>query len=310
MENSQKNYIDIGDLSDLLANKRWHFDKHQMQIFEEIVYLCINDSFIKDVQKIRSYFIKKYSNIAIPTNNTYKAEAVVRFLYIKHHKKYKKLVEELIKKYKLIPWLYWEDKLRFINMYIEDELKERDHFDRKISKSEARFNAIEEKLEDYPLNLMDNIILRNSPFQRDDAFPFWNNPYFTRKPMAGLSMPMSIVRKHQAIINIGFPAYSSLSEMIELLKKNFKKIQEYRATELPVPAKKDYRKSELKKSIYAYMMYIKGEKIERIAIELDKKYGGEHTFESIIKIVERMKKDSERFDKYEKQAKIQETTPY
>lgn len=309
-EKNSLTYIDLTDLVSLLGNKKWKFDNNQMQIFEEIVFLCINDNFIKDVQKIRAYFIKKHPNIAIPARDTFQAEAVVRYLYMKHHKKYRQFIDELIKKYKLIAPLYWQDKLQFIESAIEDEIRDNSYHFTKMSKGEARFNVIEEKLEDYPLNLMDNIILRNSPFQLDDAYPFWNNPYFTRKLSEGIGLSVSIEDKYGTKLNIGFPPYASLSEMINLLKKNYKKIQEERAEFLAVPAKKDYRKSELKKSIDAYMMYVKGEKIERIAVELDRLYGGEHTFESINKMVERMKKEAERFDKSLNKAKIQETIPF
>jgi len=166
--------------------------------------------------------------------------------------------------------------------------------------------AIERSLQFCPLNLMDNIVLRNTPFLAgDDSYPLWNNPRFTRKPNENILV--SLESKYGVRINIGFPAYSSLSEMVNLLKNNYKKIQEFRAEVLPIPAKKDYRKSELKKSIDTYMMYVREWKIEKIAIELDKKYGGEHTYESINKIVERMKKDSERFNKSEKKQERQDT---
>lgn len=201
----------------------------------------------------------------------------------------------------------------FLESDIRDEIEDsRDFWGSKpISKSEARFNVVEEKLEDYPLNLMDNIVLRNSPFRLDDVYPFWANPYFTRKVSEGFPIPVKVERKsHRALIHIGFPAYASLSEMIDLLKQNFSEIQKERAKSLPVPPKKDYRKVGLEKSIDAYTMFVNGQRPERIAIELDKKYGGEHTFESIQILINRMKEEAKRFDKSLEIEKKQETLPF
>lgn len=86
-QKTETHNIDLQDIATFLNRKKWPLDNNQRQILEEVVFLCVNESFIKDVQRIRKYFIKKHPRIAIPTTSTRQAEAVVRFLYLRHHKK-------------------------------------------------------------------------------------------------------------------------------------------------------------------------------------------------------------------------------
>lgn len=107
---SNKNYIDLSDLSEFLINKDkalLTIGNYEMQIIEEVAFLCINKDFIKDVLKIRNSLFKKIPNIEIPSRNLYSAESLLKKVYYNNYSNYKKSILELIDKYKLLQNLYW-----------------------------------------------------------------------------------------------------------------------------------------------------------------------------------------------------------
>lgn len=290
-EKADLGYIDLTDVVALL--NRQTFDKYQLQIIEEVVFLCVNESFIQDIENIRKWMLGKYPKMPIPTKNLWRAEGILGFIYRKHYKKYKNLIAELIEKYKLISNLYWQDKFAHLDMKIKDEME-----DEKISQKEARSRAIEEISDNIDLELLDSIIIRNKPFDTSDGFPFWCNPYFTRKLLNGIKpITMNIKKDWITQMEIGFPAYATLPEMQKLLKDNYKEIQIYRQKHLPLKAIKDSRKSSLAKMIDAYLFYLEGKNNARIAVELDKKYGGDLTLDAVNVLIKRLKQESFRFNK-------------
>jgi hypothetical protein len=294
--NPENYHISISPLADIIRNEKIKFDDFQMQIFEEVFYLCVNDNFIKDVWNIRKEITKKHPNKKIPTTDTEEAEEIVRLLYLKNYRFYKEKMESLLKKYKLIHPLYWDNKLKWIEV---EEIELAIIFKKKPRINLSNNKEAQKKLECYPSNLLDNIVFRNSPFQKDDGLPFWNNSYFTRKTMPTVGNSYHINYDGYAPkLTVSFPVYASLTEMKKILADNYGEIKKYRAEKLPLSDKKDYRKNELSKSIDAYSMSVLGKNFSQIAYELDKKYAGmEHNIDSVRKLIKRLKKESERFNK-------------
>lgn len=298
---STKAYIDLSGVSDFLKDNTSPSENAVRQILEEVVFLCINENFLKDVQSIRKIISIAYPNITLPISSAPIVEDFVRLLYTKFYVIYTSLMEDLIKKYKLIPSIYWRNKLELIDSCIWCRIyKSKDGHETHppMKYMEDRAIRINRALKNLPLGLMDNIILRNSPIPKDDNFPLWANPYFTRSRYEGFPLSMRIDENpHQTMLNIGFPAYASLSEMITILRDNFNEIQKFRSEQLPIPNRKDARKNEIGKSIDAYTMSMDGLGLTKIANKLDIKYGGDYTFEGVQKLIKRMKDESKRFDK-------------
>jgi hypothetical protein len=294
-----KNYIDLSDLANFLRSdwrKQFNLDGHHMQLVEEVVFLCANDDFIRDVENIRKQILKKYPKLNIPTSNHRQAERILGFIYEHLYKPYKKSIEKLIEKYKLLPHLYWRDKFFMLDSKIEDEITDaKDYYDEKITKKEARFRAIKKITDDIDLELLDSIIIRNKPFDRYDGYPFWINPYLTRKTNELTGITINLEKEGIPYLEIGFPPYATLPEMQKLLKNNYNKIQEYRERYLSVPAKRDHRKDNLPKMIDAYLLDTQGKKKATIANILDEKYGSSITFEGVTQLVKRMKTEANRF---------------
>jgi hypothetical protein len=292
-----QNYIDISDLSKFLVNdwsKQFNLDSHKMQIIEEVVFLCANDEFIKDIQKIRAKLRKRHPKLDLPTSEYRKVENILGFLYEYSYKEYKNSIEGLIKKYKLIPTIYWRDKLFMLDSIINDEIKDARDDKEKITKKEA-FSRVLERLSDHlDPELLDYIIILNKPFDIHEGFPFWVNPYITREQLTDITI--NLKRQGLPYLEIGFPPYANLKEMQTILKANYKKIQEYREANLPLPVKRDHRKDNLPKMIDAYMRTVLGDKETTVAIFLDKRYGGSISFEGVKQLVSRMKKEADRFN--------------
>lgn len=291
--------IDLTDLSYFLRNdvsKDFNITNHYMQMIEEVVFLCTNRDFISDIIDVRKKILKKYPRMEIPTLNTRKAEVFLGHIYEFWYEPYKKLIQILLDKYKLLPNVYWQDKLLFLDSKIDDELDDARENDEKISKKEARLLALEDALENTELYLLDSIILRNKPFDKRDIFPFWANPYFTRKTNELGGIKINIKKDLFSHLEISFPPYTTLQEMQQLLKDNYKKIQEYREKQLPLPSKRDHRKDNLPKMIDAYMLYINGEDKSIIANFLDARYGGSITFEGVTQLITRIQLEGERFN--------------
>jgi hypothetical protein len=280
----QKEYIDITDLSNFLRSdwmKRFNLDGDYMQLIEEVVFLCVNESFINDIQSIRQMILKKYPKLNIPASNQYQAEAIVDFIYKNLHEDYKKSAKKIVEKYKLLPELYWEDMFFVFDGKIKEEIRK-----------ENAFNATN----NMNLKLLDSIVVRNKPFDENDAFPFWANPYFTRKTDELGGITINLKNNGLPFLQIGFPPYATIQEMQKLIKENYQQIQEYREKHLPLPIQRDHRKDNLPKMIDAYMLNVKGERKAVIANFLDKRYGGNISFEAINQLVNRIKTESNRFN--------------
>lgn len=292
--------IDITDLSDFLRSdwcKQFNFDGHRMQLVEEVTFLCASQDFIKDIEAIRKRLLKKYPKLNLPVSNRREAERILRAIYFGFYEPYKKSIKALIQKYKLLSHIYWQDKFFLLDDRTEDEIEDAKDNDEEITKGEARFRAMEELLEDFDLVLLDNIIIRNKPFSKDNVFLSWANPYFTRKISELSSITININKEGMNELEISFPPYATLPEMQALLKKNYKKIQEYREAHLPLTSKRDHRKDNLPKMIDAYMLDIQGKSKAEIANVLDERYGGNTSFEAISQLVSRMKTEASRFSK-------------
>jgi hypothetical protein len=260
------NYIDIADLSDFLRSdwaENLNLDGNYMQIIEEVVFLCINDDFIKDIGIIRKKILKKYPKFNIPTSIPHQASEIVCFVYENFYKDYKDSIKGIIEKYKLLSPMYHQ----------------------------------EEFMEDTSLQILDSIIFLNKPFDNSDAFPFWANPYFTKKTDELGGITIKITKDPIPYLEIGFPPYANIQEMQKIIKKNYDKIQEYRNKNLPLLKQRDHRKDNLPKMIDAYMLSIQGKSKEKIAIELDKKYENEISFEGVNQLIKRIKSEAKRFNK-------------
>jgi len=294
-----KNYIDLSDLSEFLrsdCNKSLKLDNIHCQVIEEITFLCANDDFIKNVISIRKQILKKYPKLDIPTSNLYRAKRILGFIYKHFYKSYKKSITILIKKYKLLPHLYWSDKFFMLDSEIENQLEHaRDYYD-KITKKEARMLAIEEITDDIELELLDSIIIQNKPHNKLSGFPFWANPYFTRKTSELGGLTMKVNKDAISYLEIGFPPYATLPEMQKLLKKHYKEIQIYREAHLPVSVRRDHRKDNLPKMIDAYLLDAQGNGKVTIANILDEKYGGNITLEGVTQLIKRIKAETNRFN--------------
>lgn len=292
-------YIDITDLSDFLRNngRRWvNLDGHYMQVIEEVSFLCVNDNFIRDIIDTRKRLLKSHPGLNIPTDNTRQAESILGYVYEHSYKLYKNLIAKLIDKYKLLPSLYWKDKFYFLASEIETRLGSTIFPGEKLSKSEARNEAIESIIEDMDLELLDSLILRNKPFDMHDGLPFWANPGLTRKTIGRGDISMNLKKTGRPRLEIGFPPYATLPDMQAILKDNYKMIQEYREANLPVLSKRDHRKDNLPKMIDAYMLHTQGKSLKSIANILDKRYGDYNLYEGVSQMISRIKSESKRFN--------------
>lgn len=303
------NYIDISDLSAFLVSnwsKQFNLDSHKMQIIEEVAFLCANDKFIEDIKKIRTKLLKKHPKLDLPTLSYHKAERILGFLYEHSYKTYRGLVEDLIEKYKLIPTIYWRDKLFLLDSKIDEEIRDARDDNEKITKKEA-FSRVIKRLSDHlDPELLDYIIILNKPFDTHEGYPFWVNPYITREQLTDITI--NLKRHGLPYLEIGFPPYANLKEMQTILKTNYQRIQEYRQSNLPLPAKRDHRKDNLPKMIDAYMLTVKGNTQTTIANHLDKQFGGEISFEGVKQLVSRIKTEANRFN-YQQATKIPTKNP-
>jgi hypothetical protein len=293
-----RKHIDLTGLSGFLRSEwrdQFHLDGHHMQIIEEVVFLCANVEFIRDIENIRRLILKKCPEVVIPTTNYYMAKGLLVTICRQLYGPYRKSIQSIIEKYKLLPPLYWQDQFRQLDSNIKDEMRGSNFYGKQISKKEARLLAIEEIAEDIELTLLDSIVLRNEPFDTKESYPFWVNPLFTRKTdhLGGITIKLNKVGIPH--LEIGFPPYATLSDMQAILKQNYKKIQEHREAHLPVSKKRDHRKDNLPKMIDAYLMHISGEGKPTIANFLDKRYGGSISYEGVMQLLNRMNAEASRF---------------
>ncbi len=271
------------------------YDDHDMQIIEELVYLCINEDFVFDVNLIRSTIQRWYPKFLIPTDSMDSTKIVRNFIAQNHSDAYRKRIEKLIKKYKLIPSLYWHDHFRFTPFKVKEYISERG-----MSKERAQFMAYEDAEFTFLPPILDNIIIQNTVYDEREGPPYWLNSNFTRKQHSG-KLSIEIEKDSaETVLKVSFPPYCNLKEMQRLLQTNYKEIQKEREKELPVPARKDSRKQALPKALDAYIMQRKGMKLSEIAVRLDEKYSDDLTFEAINKLIKRLVQESSRFDQTRK----------
>jgi hypothetical protein len=293
--NKQKNENRI-DLSGLIwLSGHGSFNNHQMQILEEVAFLCINRNFVERVNKARVALKNKFVKVEFPIENTWRAERFLEVIYRYYYKQYKSFIEGMLKDFKLLPSLYWRDKLEFLEMDIEDYLREERWFggrDMKISKREAREEMLDKALEDSFLELLDSIIIRNAPLKKGEL-PLWCNQHLTRG-MKGI-FPVELKKDGVPGVQITFPIYATLSEMQKLLKENYNKIQKIRSAATPLLAKRDHRKDNLAKMLLAHELFQQGKSLAKISVELDKIFGGYISFEGVRVLVQRAEKEASRF---------------
>jgi len=296
-------HINLVDLSVFLRSNRikeFKLDTHHFEIIEEVVFLCANTNFVNDINKIRKKILKKYPRLPLPVSNYIEAEYVLKFIYTHFYSQYKNLVEEILKKYKRLPNMYWQDKFLFLESKVDDIIKKGKFCGNKVGKKEALFLAMEEMTDNINLELIDSLIIRNAPFQAGDGFPFWVNPFLTRKTAELGGITVNLRKGPINLIEIGFPPYATLTEMKELLTDQYEKIQEYRNKTLFLPIKRDHRKDNLPKMIDAHTLNLQGKSDEEIAIILDAKYGGDITFEAVRQLIKRMGLEADKFSHKQK----------
>lgn len=287
-------YIDVGDLADYIRKEK--SDNDQLQIFEEVFFLCCNSQFVEDINKIRTMIESEIPDIKLPTYTEYNNSSILNLIYKKIYPTYKEAIRILIKKYKLISSIYWLDYYEWIENRIKMEMSIE-----KISRVEAIKKIIEEKLNLKKLNLLDSIIIRNKLFDSRDEDLSWCNTYITRKSLKNIMYINIKSNSFETNIWIGFPPYATLSEMQKLLKDNYEFIQEYRESKLPILKKRDHRKDNLAKIMDIYYLNSIGLNKTKLAVKLDEKYNQDTTLESINIMLKRIKKESERFLNKDKQ---------
>jgi hypothetical protein len=286
--------IDLSDLVDFLNSDLdlFELDSHHMQIIEEVVYLCINPDFLFDVHVARSEILRRFPKMNIPSTNTDQTKNILNLLAQKFNEEYKKKIRAIVKKYKLLPSLYWKDHFGFTPLRVKELMS------RGKDKKTAQFYAYEESENTLLPSILDSVIIQNTVFDKREVWPHWLNPYFTRKLIDKNYLNIEIEKDNpETVLKILFPPYSTLSEMKQMLSDNYKKIQKMREKELPVLAKRDHRKDALPKMIDAYTMERQGLDIAKISYAIDKKYGGDSTFEGIDKLITRLKEESSRFNR-------------
>lgn len=293
-------YIDLFDLSSFLKSKSvedYKFDGHHYQIIEEVVFLSANKNFISDILSARLKIQKRFPDLILPTDNIYKAKQILRLLYISFYEEYKTIISDLISEYKLLPDLYWRDKIFSLNRETEKLLDDHEFSGDKITKDEANSIALDSLLEDVDLDLLDNIIICNKPFNKADGFPFWINPFLTRKTNELMGLRMEVLQNPIPYLNIGFPIYASLIEMQKMLKENYQAIQDFRVNNIQWKDKRDHRKDNLPKMIDAYLLDKVGKDKLQISIELEKEYGTEISFEAVGQLIKRFQDEANKMGK-------------
>jgi hypothetical protein len=113
-DKNNSKYIEIQYLSDYLQSdfvKESIIDIRQMQITEEIIFLCTNNKFISDILKLRDKLMRKFPDLNLPIDikDTDKGSEILKFIYLNFYKEYQKSMSNILIKYKLIPELYWYD---------------------------------------------------------------------------------------------------------------------------------------------------------------------------------------------------------
>lgn len=288
--------INLNGLVAFLNSKcveRFKLDSHHMQIIEEVVFLCLNESFIRDIQMMRSKIQTYFPDTFLPTQNTRQTRDLALLLGLKWHEKYKENINQIVRKYNLIPSLYWRDQFSLAHGRVLDKIQ-----DKGVSKLEAENEIWNDRHNFYLPSLLDWIILQNTVFDPEEAWPSWINPHITKKSDSPLMFNMNIEEQFGITnLKISFPPYASLTEMKKILTDNYAKIQNFREERLPMPAKKDRRKTALPKMIDAYLMTKDGFNTAKITLALEEKYQSEMTFENVSKLIQRLEIGISRFNR-------------
>jgi hypothetical protein len=287
--------IDLRSLLDFLNSgftELLGLDSHDMQIIEEVVFLCLNPDFILDVNILRGEIIKKFPNLNIPASNYDQARSIVVSLGFNHYEFYRSKIYEIISRYNLIPALYWNDRFKFYRFDVPDFMSEDG-----MTREQAELEAQRKLDHTYQMQILDFIFILNTVFDESEGTPSWINSNYTRKAILDNQLSLDVEHSyHETTLNVSFPPYANLTEMQQLLAKNYKRIQEYRSKHLPLSPKKDRRKTALPKMLDAYLMNRAGYGVMGISLALDSKYGTESTFEGVTKLIERMHQEVTRFD--------------
>ena len=91
--------IELSDFADFLNCdlESIGIDEHYMQLAEEVVYLCINQDFIFDVNVIRNEIIRRFPRLQIPSLYPEQTKSILNVLAQKYHQEYKKNINKGLK---------------------------------------------------------------------------------------------------------------------------------------------------------------------------------------------------------------------
>lgn len=303
----------------------------KLQIIEEVFFLCTRKDFNKDIDTIREFIGKtdvEYLSKSIDIlgekvflhfdNNLVKTYLPIKIDLVDHDfdesldhyrklgedffNKYIKKVDKLLKKYKLLKSIYYPKNHLVTVLENKGVIIEEDELvDNTILWDAAIERLEEEEFFSYKeLNLIDLLIFFNDPCP-SGLHEDWANDLSTKKNEIVFSISEnSIWALRDASLDISFPAYFTVNEMCQALKKDSEKISEHISNKLPLQNKKYTNKSNISKWIDVYTMHKDGLKKEKIAYKLDKKYGGDHSIDQVSKLIQRTKNESDRFtDKQE-----------
>jgi hypothetical protein len=300
-KSASKDFIDLTDLSDYLNDgilgKKDKLDKKYNQIIEEVVFLCGNRNFIRDIVNLRQMIMNEMPGITLPVEDHLYASHIRQAVYCGFFKVYKKAVKQIIKRYKILPQIYWKNVLKNLKSDVQIELIKDGGIPSDGSKAYFNTKVVTKTLLHCPLELLDLIIFTNKPFCSKNMFsPYWADPKITRgEPI----LPMFInpdVNDDDSYLYIGFPPYATSEEMQGLIKKQYDIIQKYREKHLPLLPKRDHRKDNLPKMIDAYMLSMAGKSRVQICRALEEKYGPDLTFEAVDLLIRRFKDETKRFE--------------
>ena len=279
------------------------FDAFDRQFIEEICYLCVHPNFLNDIHNLREK-IFCWTNTRLPERAFTGAFEILEKVYHENYLEYRKSIEDIVSRYKLVKSFYWFDFFESqeccLNAYLDEphEVFWADCCARSYSFGHNPIKRLSnENLKDFQyldISLLDRIILCNQLIFKHEM-PIKLKKYHSRRASSA-----QIDLKESNSIIFHFPLYATVEDAKKIISDCWPSIQQDRQSITPVLKQKDHRKKVLNKDIKIFQMYVDGRNNEGIATELDEGFHPNATdivtsADGVRKSIQRTVKELKRF---------------
>lgn len=280
-ENKNKESTTLRD-DFILLNTKYKYldicrDYDKREQLEDLVYLCLNPEFTKDISNTRST-MTEILKVNLPINITGSkpdAENALREALFRIYKInrdwYVETTEKISSKYNLPPssLALADDDISSLGDFLED------------------ISAI---------GIIDNLIFFNDP-----CSVYGDIEFDERK---GGYIRLVSKKDEESFIYGKFYINSTKEDIKAVIERDFPKIAEQRKIETGIPYKKrDSYKTDLYSSILAYKLDKEGKTLTQIALTIDKERGRDNTEgiseNAVIKLISRLQENIDRFNRQE-----------